>query len=122
MQGIFKDRRRQARPETTDRRSNARTRVLLNGKIVYGTGYTANCSIRDLTPAGAKLVLAPNEAAPSDFYLIVVRNGVAHRSRTLWRREAEAGVAFDESHDFAQPTPAYLKPVRELWAHLAPQR
>ena len=122
MVGVFRDRRRQARAECGDRRANARTRVLLNGKIVYGNGYTADCSIRDLTVAGAKLALSPNEAAPSDFYLIVIRNGVAHRSRTLWRREAEAGVAFDHSYDFSQPTPPELKPVRELWAHLAPHQ
>ena len=47
--------------------------------------------------------------------------GVAHRSRTLWSNAQEAGVAFEDTHDFSGPTPAYMQPMRRLWAELAPR-
>jgi hypothetical protein len=104
-----------------DRREARRGRTLLNGKIVYGPGFTADCCIRDLTPLGAKVMMPPGQGSPDEFFLIVVRDGLAHRSRTLWSTEREAGVSFEDTHDFAGPTPAYMQPVRRIWAELAPR-
>lgn len=122
---FFKHVRRQveAMAEATpeERREAHRGRTLLNGKMVYGAGFTADCCIRDLTPLGAKLKMAAGQASPDEFFLIVVRDGVAHRSRTLWSNAQEAGVAFEDTHDFSGPTPAYMQPMRRLWAELAPR-
>lgn len=104
-----------------ERRSSRRGRVLLSGKIVYGSGFTADCAIRDLSPDGACVVLPKHQASPPDFYLIVVRDGVVHRSRTLWTRHPLAGLAFEASHDFRNETPTHLQSVRALWAALTPR-
>src|SRR4051812_32551367 len=98
-------RRTMEREAPSDRRSARRGRVLLSGKIVYGPGYTADCAIRALSNGGAQVLLPPNQKAPSEFYLIVVRHGVAHRARTAWSAPRKAGVSFEASHDFAGPTP-----------------
>jgi hypothetical protein len=124
MFGLFRKRLRAAVTATTDaedRRRARRDRVLLKGKIVYGPGYTADCRIRDLTEAGARLMLDPDQTAPRDFHLIVVRDGFAYRAHRLWSKEMEAGVFFGESHDLAGPIPAHIQPIRKLWAQLAPR-
>jgi hypothetical protein len=103
-----------------DRRSGRRGRVLLGGKVVYGEGFSTDCTIRDLTETGARLTL-PEHGAPKDFYLIVVRDGIAYRSRTLWTKGREAGVAFETSYDLAGDVPAAIRPTRHLWAALSPR-
>ena len=105
----------------SERREAHRDRVLLGGKIVYGPGYTADCCIRDLTPRGAKVSMPPNQYPPESFYLIVVRDGLAHRVRTLWSHAREAGVAFEDTHDLVGQVPPYMQPVRRIWAELAPR-
>lgn len=116
---IFKDRRKARRAESSERRTTARGRVLLSGKVVYGHGYSADCTVRDLSEHGARIVLPPDHAALDDFYLIVVRHGVAHRAKACWTSAREAGLAFVKSYDFTGDTPAHLAPVRRLWADLA---
>lgn len=126
MFGLFKKRirrvvERTAAVDADDRRRSRRDRVLLKGKIVYGPGYTADCRIRDLTPTGARLMLDPDQIAPRDFHLIVVRDGFAYRAHRLWSKDMEAGVFFGESHDLAADVPAHIQPIRKLWAQLAPR-
>lgn len=114
------DRRRTLRAEATDRRVRPRRRVLLRGKIVYGPGFTADCTIRDLSPDGACVVMPSHQACPTDSYLIVVREGAAHRARIRWALPPLAGLAFDASYDFHKDTPPHMRRVRELWMALAP--
>jgi hypothetical protein len=118
---LFKNVRRRNEARRQERREAHRGRTLLNGKIVYGPGFTADCCIRDLTPLGAKVMMPPNQTSPEEFFLIVVRDGLAHRSRTRWSNDREAGVTFEDTHDFAGPVPAYLQPMRRIWAELAPR-
>lgn len=115
---IFKDRRKEKRTDSRDRRAAPRGRVLLSGKMVYGHGYSTDCTIRDISDQGARIVL-PEHAALDDFYLIVIRHGVAHRAKACWTSAKEAGLSFIKSYDFADDTPAHLAPVRRLWADLA---
>jgi hypothetical protein len=114
-------RRQLDRLKPSDRRASPRGRVLLSGKIVYGSGFTADCAIRDLSRSGACVILPQHQASPPDFYLIVVRDGIVHRSRTLWTRHPLAGLAFESSHDFSKDTPVHLQTIRALWGALAPR-
>lgn len=118
---LFKYMRRQTEATPQERREAHRGRTLLGGKIVYGPGFTADCCIRDLTPLGAKVMMPQGQNSPDEFFLIVVRDGLAHRSRTLWSNEREAGVSFEDTHDFSGPVPTYMQPVRRIWAELAPR-
>ena len=114
-------RRQLERTNPTERRRAPRGRVLLSGKMVYGSGFTADCAIRDLSATGACVILPKHQVSPPDLYLIVVRDGVAHRSRTTWTRYPLAGLAFEGSHDFKKQTPANMQAIRDLWAVLAPR-
>ena len=104
-----------------ERRRKPRDRVYLTGKIVYGPGYTADCVIRNLTDAGAEVVLPRNQASPGDFYLVVVRDGKAFEARTRWTRYPRAGLVFDWGHDLKGAPPEPLQPLRAIWAELAPR-
>jgi len=112
---------RRTAPAAAERREAHRDRVLLGGKIVYGPGYTADCCIRDLTPRGAKVALPPHQYPPERFVLIVVRDGLAHRARTLWSHAREAGVAFEDTHNLLGQVPPQMQPIRRIWTELAPR-
>lgn len=117
----WNDRRKKAREEAAERRLTPRGRVLLGGKIVYGPGFTADCAIRDLSRGGACVRMADDQAPPPEFYLIVVRDGVAHKARTTWRRAPLVGLEFESSHDLAASTSPHLTAMRNLWCALAPR-
>jgi hypothetical protein len=120
MTALFTRERRQAeREQAADRRDTPRQRVLLSGKIAYGSGFSVDCSIRDISRGGACVSLPKNQGAPQELNLVVIRDGVVHKARTAWTRLPMIGLAFEETHDFAQPTPAHLKPLRALWTELA---
>jgi hypothetical protein len=113
-------RRRSERENPSDRRGAGRGRVLLSGKIVYGGGFTADCAIRDISDTGACVLMHGRQPTPPEMYLIVVRDGVVHRARTLWTRHPLAGLTFVSSHDFHKTTPPHLQQLRNLWAALTP--
>ena len=102
-----------------ERRGAHRGRALLAGKMVYGEGFTADVTIRDLTATGARITLPGRHIWPRQFDLIVVRDGVAHRARTQWTRYPHAGVAFESSRDLADA--AAPKSLKLLWAALSPR-
>lgn len=107
--------------ENPERRTSRRGRALLAGKLVYGDGFSADCTIRDLTATGAKVTLPAHQLVPKDFYLIVIRDGMAHKARTLWTRYPHAGLEFESSHDLGDAMPAALRPLKHLWAALSPR-
>ena len=79
-----------------DRRSAAarRRRTLLSAKVIYNESQSVlNCTVRDLSRTGAKLVfqMAPN--CPRTFDL-VLSSGSVRRCETVYRRENTLGVRF----------------------------
>ena len=68
-----------------------RRRTFLNGKLAYGDGifapdgaFTLDCSIRDLSEGGARIVLAKRQPIPVSLYLIVVKFAVAYHASVVW--------------------------------------
>jgi hypothetical protein len=104
-----------------ERRAEARRRVLLTGKLVYaGNSYSANCTIRDLTPRGARIAIDP-QAVSDDPFLIVVRQATAYESCTVWRDEREVGLSFIRSIDLSGKTPVNLRAIQRMWLELTPR-
>lgn len=98
-----------------ERRGEPRRRVLLSGKLAWPeTPYSSDCSIYDLTEAGARIKMS-EPLSPNDPVLVVLRSGLAHTARTVWRRGAMAGLQFQDTIDFTQGAPEHLKRVRQLW-------
>lgn len=81
---------------TAEPRSPRRYRVMQQGRIVLGPDTILACTVRDLSPLGAKIVLSRPVALPEGFSLVIA----AHELRTLsvrlrWQRGDVAGVTFD---------------------------
>ena len=104
-----------------ERRREPRRRALLKGKIVYvDNSFSADCTIRDLSPTGARILAAP-EAIRGDPFLIVVKEVVVHRSRVAWRLDEQTGLQFVQSSELGGDVPLHLKTIQRLWAELAPR-
>jgi len=107
------------RPYPQERRCEPRRRVLLTGKIVYpGNSLTADCTIRDLSPRGAR-ISTDTALASNDPYLIVVKHAVVCPSRTAWRRDSQSGLRFMETVDLHGKPPPRARRARNIWVELA---
>jgi hypothetical protein len=80
-----------------ERRKIARTTTLLAGTIVFGRGRSADCVVRDLSTAGARISCSAATAAelPEEFELHLPSRGRAHRVKARWRVDRELGVSFE---------------------------
>ena len=104
-----------------ERRAQKRRRVLLQGKIVYPhNSFSADCTIRDLSDGGARILISPEAIAPEPF-LIVVKNAVVHQSSTVWQKDNQAGLRFDGSVSLSGETPLHLRNIQRIWVELMPR-
>ena len=103
-------------PPTPERRPQRRTKVLLGGLIAFfDRAQHFDCTIRDLTNSGARILLPRNQPIPSKVYLINMRDRTAHETKVAWNNGKEAGLAYITSFplsDIADPKLSYLK---QLW-------
>jgi hypothetical protein len=104
-----------------ERRAEIRRRVLLTGKVVYPTNsFSADCTIRDLTPLGARIAV-DSEAVSDDPVLIIVRRATAYASCAVWRGDREVGLRFTRSIDLSDRTPLNLRAIQRVWLELMPR-
>jgi two-component system cell cycle response regulator len=81
--------------KTDERRVNARKRVFKGGKIVVNEGrLVLDCSVRDLSEAGARLRVATEFDVPELFELRVFGSGEGRSVRMIWQHGKEVGVEF----------------------------
>lgn len=79
---------------TEERRKTFRRRTLKGGKIVINSGYsTFDCSVRNLSDDGAKLIVAGIIGIPDHFDL-AMDDGRRFGCAVIWRTEVEIGVKF----------------------------
>ena len=88
----------------------------MGGKLVYGPReFSVDCTIRDLTEAGAHLRLASDAPLTDPIWLIVIRSGVAHHAQVAWRKPPEVGLRFDQTIDLRQHASGPLLHLHRLW-------
>jgi hypothetical protein len=75
-----------------ERRDTRRTRVLLRGKIIAGDAIY-DCTVLDVSAAGARLRFGTPVALPGDFIFRVL-DGSSYPARRVWSRGNEMGIAF----------------------------
>ena len=86
-----------AAPETEQRGTPRRT-TLKGGKIVFNGGRsTIDCTVRNLSPKGAKLQVASVVGIPETFDLLLPNAG-RQPCRIKWRALKEVGVEFVATH------------------------
>lgn len=78
-----------------ERRKDKRSRSLLGARIVFNNrASTIDCTIRDISKAGARLAFDATVPVPDEFDLLIHHKGETHRCRIAWRNASEVGVAF----------------------------
>ena len=99
-------------PPLANRRPTPRKRAFLGCRIVYAEGrFSFPCTIRNISPTGARIAFAPGETLPARFYLINAREHTGHQARIIWASQTEAGVELESTfplHDIP-PEFSYLK-------------
>jgi len=103
-------------PPPAERRPKPRKRVLLRGIITFAKGaHSFDCTIRNLSESGARLLVGKSAQFPSDFYLINVRDGLLHEAKLIWNKGEEIGVAFKSTSTFDTITDPALGFLKRLW-------
>jgi hypothetical protein len=72
----------------------ARHRVLKTGTIEFGGGVF-DCTVRNLSEAGAALEVVTPLYIPDRFTLIVLSEKLKRPCHIIWRKQKRIGVAFD---------------------------
>jgi hypothetical protein len=79
-----------------EKRKTARRRVLKVGKIIFADGMRLiDCTIRDMSDNGARLLIANIVGLPDAFHLFEKSSGMVYRASVVWRQPAAVGVKFD---------------------------
>lgn len=78
-----------------NRRQAVRGRTYLGARIVFNHRYSSmDCLVRDLSTAGAKLIVSASVTVPIEFDLEFGRSQETRRVRIAWRSGDELGVVF----------------------------
>jgi hypothetical protein len=78
-----------------ERRSEPRTRTLKSGKIlVQAHTSLVDCTVRNLSPKGALLLVSSLAGLPGNFELILESKRTHHQCRVAWRGDNRVGVEF----------------------------
>lgn len=75
-------------------RSAHRQRTLKAAKVILTDWSTLDCTIRDISESGARLVFGDAFSLPEEFRLLLVSGNTIVPVRLLWQRGLAAGVAF----------------------------
>jgi diguanylate cyclase (GGDEF)-like protein len=79
---------------TSDRRNEARKRVLKRGQILVPSLGVIDCRVRNVSLTGAGLRLDAPFAPPPEFDLLITGDGTRRSVRVLWQIGADLGVEF----------------------------
>jgi hypothetical protein len=79
-----------------EKRKLPRRRVLKEGKLLYADGLRVlDCTIRDMSEHGARLLIANTIGLPEAFQLYEKSSGLLYPATIAWRRATVLGVHFD---------------------------
>ena len=87
-----------AEVEPVERRKISRHRTLKAGSITFNhasaSASAIDCSVRNMSPAGALLEVASQVGIPEEFVLVIESDHARHPCRVIWRTATRLGVAF----------------------------
>jgi hypothetical protein len=102
-----------------ERRSDRRQRVLLGGKIGYlVSNSTCDCTVRNISKDGARIVAGVPWLPRPDPFLIVVTRAALHRCSVVWNDGSSMGLQFNASWDLADSSAESLGHFRAWWLEL----
>jgi len=71
-----------------------RQRTLKRGRALLEDRSTIDCTIRDISAGGARLIFGDAFALPENFRLVNVSSNTIRPVHLQWQRGKEAGIAF----------------------------
>jgi hypothetical protein len=77
-----------------DRRQERRLRVLKAGKVLLSDWLSVDCTVRDISSAGARLEFDVPVSLPGEFRLKLVSADLTIPAVCAWQRRLEAGIRF----------------------------
>ncbi|HEV3396210.1 MAG TPA: PilZ domain-containing protein [Xanthobacteraceae bacterium] len=78
-----------------ERRAHSRHRTLKAGKIVFNHRFcVVDCTVRNLSAAGARLQVPSTLGIPDDFDLVIEPEKAARACHVAWKDENHMGVTF----------------------------
>jgi hypothetical protein len=99
-----------------ERRPKARKQVLLTGIVAAPGGVSSvDCTIRDLSETGAKIIAAKGAQLPPHFYLINIRDRIAYEAQLVRSDASEAGVVFHKTLPLSGLTDPALGFLKRMW-------
>jgi PilZ domain len=81
-------------PMAEEHRVKPRRRVLKAGSISFGGG-AIDCTVRNISDAGAALEVVTPLYIPDRFKLIVQSEGLNRACHIVWRKEKRMGIVFE---------------------------
>jgi hypothetical protein len=82
-------------PTMIEKRAAPRHRVLKHGTLAFHGGGTVDCTVRNISPNGARIDIANPVGLPTVFTLIIETDHFLRRCHAVWRSEQRIGIAFD---------------------------
>jgi len=103
-------------PRIADSRRTPRERVVLPGMVIYGEGaFSINCRIKDLSEAGARIILSGNGVAlPARIVFLEVKSRLVHDARIVRAATPEFGVQFTSTHPLDGELPPHLDYLKRI--------
>jgi hypothetical protein len=82
-----------------------RARTFLQARASYSDGaISTDCTVNQLSDAGARLSIASSFALPEIFEIAIPQRGISRRVKLIWRKDDQAEVDF-LTGDEAPPPP-----------------
>ncbi|WP_181702647.1 PilZ domain-containing protein [Chthonobacter albigriseus] len=98
-----------------ERRKYPRRRSYLAGRVVFANRYCSiDCLVRDISRAGARLVLPRVRFLPLEFELILTDRKRTVRAKRIWSDPNDVGVRFEEEGDYLSPLSEAEERIRRL--------
>jgi PilZ domain len=106
-----------------ERRTSARQRSFLRGRIVLNQGQMVlDCLVRDLSERGARLIFPEMPSIPDVVELHIPQKGESLRAHVQWRQGEEVGVTFAAAAAAAVDTAELAARVAQLEKEVAAMR
>ena len=87
-----------------ERRKVLRHKSLLRGTIYFNNrNSTADCMVRDISTHGARLIFSDEVTIPDVVELHIPQKEQTFRAQIVWRHANEAGIAFANPEQAANP-------------------
>lgn len=81
-------------PPAEKKRKSERTPTFRAGRVIYSGRNEVACIIKDLTEAGARIVLDGEAGLPSEVTLVISQSAARRPATVAWQKEREVGLSF----------------------------